>query len=67
MPQNLVFTIILQTFRKTIKPFKIAAKIIFIRWEIDLNIQSLKIISYNRNKIANSTWCATFAVQYMYD
>ena len=37
----------------TIKPFKIAAKIIFVSRKINLNTQNLKIIPYNKN--ANST------------
>ena len=54
-------------FRMTIKPFKIAEKIIFISRKINLNIQNLKIILYNQTKkknSANSTWCVIFAVQY---
>ena len=34
----------------TIKPLKIATKIIFISRKINLNIQNLKIIPYNQEK-----------------
>ena len=37
-------------FRMTIKPLKIAAKIIFIFRKINLNIQNLKIIPYNQKE-----------------
>ena len=49
----------------TIKPFKIAAKIIFISRKINLNIQNLKIIPYNQKQNANSTWCVICEVQYV--
>ena len=50
-------------FRMTIKPLKIASKIIFISRKINLNIQNLKIISYNQKKNAKM-WSVIFAVQY---
>ena len=36
--------------RMTIKPLKMAAKVIFIIRKINLNVQNLKIISYNQPK-----------------
>ena len=41
----------LKKIRMTIKPLKIAAKIIFISRKINLNIQNLKIIPYNQKKM----------------
>ena len=35
----------------TIKPLKIATKIILIKREINLNIQNLKLIPYNQTKM----------------
>ena len=40
-----------KTFRMTIKPLTIAAKIIFISRKINLNIQNLKTIAYNQKKM----------------
>ena len=64
MPQIDVLSFFSEHIRMTIKPLKIAAKIIFIIRKINLNIQNLKIISYNQ-KNANSTWYVIFADQYV--
>ena len=64
MPQNNVFTIFLQKNHMTIKPIKIAAKIIFKSRKINLNIQNLKIITYNQKK-CKFNMVRYFSVQYI--
>ena len=65
MPQNYVFTIFLQRRNcMTIKPFTVAAKVIFISWKINLTIQNLKIIPYNQKKmqIQHGALCLQFSI-----
>ena len=52
--------------RMTIKPLKIAAKIIFISRKINLNIQNLNIIPTTRKK-CKFNMGVIVAVQYIYD
>ena len=51
MTQNYVWTIFFKAFCMTTKPLNIAAKIIFMSRQYNLNTRNLKIIPYNQEKM----------------